>query len=192
MNLSRRDFLCKTASVAGIAVAGSAGILLPQDALAITSMSDFWIRDRILDCRRADTGEKYNIHFFAANHGYVPDGYKAACWMLRDAKDRNAMVSMDVGLLNLMYAIQEWARMSGRPNPLITVNSAYRTPRRNATIEGAARNSLHMQGKAVDITMRGVDLSQLEQMAKYYKVGGVGIYRSFIHLDTGRVRSWRG
>ena len=65
------------------------------------------------------------------------------------------MVQIDVGLLNLMYAMQEWARQSGRPNPVITINSAYRTPRRNATIEGAARNSLHMHGKAVDFTMRG-------------------------------------
>ncbi|EPT3496443.1 YcbK family protein [Neisseria gonorrhoeae] len=111
---------------------------------------------------------------------------------MRDAKDGNAMVQIDVGLLNLMYAMQEWARQSGRSNPVITINSAYRTPRRNATIEGAARNSLHMRGKAVDFTMRGVGIGELEQMAKYYNVGGIGIYNSFVHLDTGRVRHWRG
>ncbi|ENV7306678.1 DUF882 domain-containing protein, partial [Neisseria gonorrhoeae] len=27
---------------------------------------------------------------------------------------------------------------------------------------------------------------------KYYNVGGIGIYNSFVHLDTGRVRHWRG
>ena len=53
---------------------------------------------------------------------------------MRDAKDGNAMVQIDVGLLNLMYAMQEWARQSGRSNPVITINSAYRTPRRNATL----------------------------------------------------------
>ncbi|ENW2150496.1 DUF882 domain-containing protein, partial [Neisseria gonorrhoeae] len=26
----------------------------------------------------------------------------------------------------------------------------------------------------------------------YYNVGGIGIYNSFVHLDTGRVRHWRG
>ncbi|WP_157742725.1 YcbK family protein [Neisseria weixii] len=112
--------------------------------------------------------------------------------MMRDAKDGNSVIAVDVGLLNLLYAMQEWARVSGKPDPIITINSAYRTPRRNATIEGAARNSLHMRGKAVDITMRGVTLNQLDQMAQYYKVGGIGVYDTFIHLDTGRYRSWRG
>ncbi|ENV8461788.1 DUF882 domain-containing protein, partial [Neisseria gonorrhoeae] len=50
----------------------------------------------------------------------------------------------------------------------------------------------HMRGKAVDFTMRGVGIGELEQMAKYYNVGGIGIYNSFVHLDTGRVRHWRG
>lgn len=191
MNLSRRDFLCKTVAVVGMVATGTAGILLPQDALAVTNMDDFWSRDRNLDFRRADTGEKSSIRFFRQNQ-YDYEAYRHACWLLRDAKDQNAMIGIDIGLLNLLYAMQEWARVSGRENPMITVNSAYRTPRRNASLEGAARNSLHIQGKAVDITMRGVKLSELEQMARYYQVGGIGIYRTFIHLDTGRVRSWRG
>lgn len=190
--MNRRQFLIQASACAGLVATGGAGLLLPQDALAITSTNDFWSKDRDIVCRRADTGEKTRIRFFNGQSGYDYEGYRAACWLLRDAKDRNAVVGVDIGLLNLLYAMQEWARMSGRPDPIITINSAYRTPRRNATIEGAAKHSLHMQGKAVDITMRGVTLNQLEQMAKYYKVGGVGIYRSFIHLDTGRVRSWRG
>ncbi|WP_037586989.1 YcbK family protein [Stenoxybacter acetivorans] len=188
--MNRREFLQTTAAVGAVICSGS--LLLPQDALAVTNMADFWLKSRFLEARRADTGEKQLIRFYDQQYGYDPYGYRAACWLLRDAKDRNAMVSVDIGLLNLVYAIQEWARMSGRTNPLITVNSAYRTPRRNAVIEGAARHSLHIQGRAIDITMRGVDLRQIEAMAKYFKVGGVGIYRSFIHLDTGRVRSWRG
>ncbi|KLT71835.1 hypothetical protein PL75_11515, partial [Neisseria arctica] len=77
-----------------------------------------------------------------------------------------------VGLLNFLYALQEWARLSGKPDPVIPINSAYRPPRRNASIEGAARNSLHPRGKAVDITMRGVTLDQLRLMEEYYKGGG--------------------
>lgn len=191
MDLNRRDFLRKTVGAMTMVATGTAGILLPQDALAISKMDDFWSRDRSIEFRRADTGEKSSIRFFRQNQ-YDHEAYRHACWCLRDAKDRNAMVAIDIGLLNLLYAMQEWARVSGRENPIITINSAYRTARRNATIEGAARNSLHIQGKAVDMTMRGVTLSELEQMARYYKVGGIGIYQTFIHLDTGRVRSWRG
>ena len=190
--LDRRNFLKKLVGVGALYTTGAAGLLLPKDVVAATSMADFWSRDRTINCKRADTGEKHEIRFFQQQNGYDLDAYRNACWLMRDAKDGNAMVQIDVGLLNLMYAMQEWARQSGRPNPVITINSAYRTPRRNATIEGAARNSLHMHGKAVDFTMRGVSISELEQMAKYYNVGGIGIYNSFIHLDTGRVRHWRG
>lgn len=191
MDLSRRDFLYRLAAVSGLAATTTAGILLPQDALAVTNMNDFWSKDRNIDFRRADTGEKSSICFFR-NNRYDNQAYRHACWLLRDAKDQNAMIGIDIGLLNLLYAMQEWARISGRTNPIITVNSAYRTYRRNATIEGAVRNSLHTKGKAVDLTMRNVSLNELEQMARYYKVGGIGIYPTFIHLDTGRVRSWRG
>lgn len=190
--LDRRNFLKKLVGVGALYTTGAAGLLLPKDVVAATSMADFWSRDRTINCKRADTGEKHEIRFFQQQNGYDLEAYHNACWLMRDAKDGNAMVQIDVGLLNLMYAMQEWARQSGRTNPVITINSAYRTPRRNATIEGAARNSLHMSGKAVDFTMRGVSISELEQMAKYYNVGGIGIYNSFIHLDTGRVRHWRG
>ncbi|MFC5919662.1 DUF882 domain-containing protein [Neisseria weixii] len=191
MDLSRRDFLGRATAVAGLVAVGGAGLLIP-DYAAATNMADFWTRDRIISCRRADTKEKHDIQFFTANQGDIEDSYRRACWMMRDAKDGNSVIAVDVGLLNLLYAMQEWARVSGKPDPIITINSAYRTPRRNATIEGAARNSLHMRGKAVDITMRGVTLNQLDQMAQYYKVGGIGVYDTFIHLDTGRYRSWRG
>lgn len=190
MNVSRRDFIARSILAGGVLATGSAGILLPDTANA-ADFTDFWTQDRSIECRRSDTGEKQHIRFYQQGH-YDRNAYRQACWFLRDAKDGNAVVSMDVGLLNLLYALQEWARRSGISNPLISINSAYRTARRNATIEGAARNSLHIQGRAVDLTMRGVDLYQLEQMAKYYRAGGVGVYRSFIHVDTGRVRQWRG
>lgn len=189
--MNRRDFITKTFSCIGATALTGTGLILPDDAHAIVNQNDFWNRTRFIECRRADTGERRKIHFYQEKQGYQADAYKAACWLLRDAKDNNAVIGIDVTLLNLLYAMQEWARMSGRNDPLITINSAYRTARRNATIEGAARNSLHIAGKAVDITMRGVTLSQLEQMAKFYNVGGVGIYSSFIHIDTGRVRYWR-
>ena len=49
-----------------------------------------------------------------------------------------------------------------------------------------------MQGKAVDIRLRGFNTNQLRNKAMAMKVGGVGYYRrsDFIHLDTGRARYW--
>lgn len=191
--MTRRDFLAKSLrSATAVYAAGAAGILFPDEAFALSEGNGFWRRNRLLEMRRADTGEQGKILFYETKQGYIKNGYLAARWFLRDAKDNNAVINIDTGLLNLLYGLQEWARIAGKPNPLITVNSAYRTPRRNASIEGASRNSLHIQGRAVDITMHGIGLKQLADMAAHFNAGGIGLYGSFVHLDTGRIRNWRG
>jgi len=74
--------------------------------------------------------------------------------------------------------------------------SAYRSPKTNAKLRnksnGVAKRSLHMQGKAIDIRLKGLNTKTLRDEAIAMKVGGVGYYRrsDFIHLDTGRVRYW--
>lgn len=189
--MNRRTFLKQAAAAVAYTAAGSAGILFPDEAFAIDGQQ-FWQRDRIIDYRRADTKEKGSIKIFDAREGYLKDGYRHACWALRDAKDGNAVTQMDIQLFNLMFAIQEWARMAGKPDPLITVNSGYRTRRRNSRIEGAALNSQHIYGRAADIVIRGIEPWQVAEMAKHFNGGGVGMYDSFTHIDTGRLREWRG
>lgn len=46
---------------------------------------------------------------------------------------------------------------------------------------------------AADISIPGVGVEQIAKLAKAIGVGGVGVYpsRNFIHVDIGRVRSWR-
>ena len=57
-----------------------------------------------------------------------------------------------------------------------------------------AKHSLHMEGMAMDIRMPGVDLAHLHEAALSMGRGGVGYYptSNFVHVDVGRVRSWRG
>ena len=75
--------------------------------------------------------------------------------------------------------------------------SGYRDPNTNERLRttrggGVAKTSLHMQGRALDIRMPGVPLDALRDAALELKAGGVGYYSSdrFVHIDTGRVRSW--
>ena len=75
--------------------------------------------------------------------------------------------------------------------------SGYRDPNTNERLRttrggGVAKTSLHMQGRALDIRMPGVPLDELRDAALELKAGGVGYYSSdrFVHIDTGRVRSW--
>ena len=58
--------------------------------------------------------------------------------------------------------------------------------------EGVAPNSLHLEGRAVDVRLSGVATARLRDAALDLARGGVGYYpqSDFIHLDTGRVRSW--
>jgi uncharacterized protein YcbK (DUF882 family) len=76
------------------------------------------------------------------------------------------------------------------------VLSAYRSPATNAMLRtyysGVAEHSMHIEGKAVDVRFLGRDLQMVRRLALDLQWGGVGYYpgSSFVHLDTGPVRSW--
>jgi uncharacterized protein YcbK (DUF882 family) len=49
-----------------------------------------------------------------------------------------------------------------------------------------------MQGQAIDIRLADVPLATLRDAALATRRGGVGYYPAsdFVHVDTGRVRTW--
>ena len=55
-----------------------------------------------------------------------------------------------------------------------------------------AKNSQHIQGKAIDVRLNGVTTARLRDVAVGLKRGGVGYYQKsdFVHVDTARVRYW--
>lgn len=77
------------------------------------------------------------------------------------------------------------------------VNSGYRSPNYNSTLEGSAQASNHQFGEAIDISSRSMTSAQLQ--AKVLELiaagkmddGGLGIYNTFIHYDVGGAgRRW--
>lgn len=84
----------------------------------------------------------------------------------------------------------------GRPGAEIEIICGYRSPWSNeflrARSSGVARTSLHMQAHAIDIRIPGVDTLTLRNAALALGRGGVGYYprSGFVHVDTGRVRTW--
>ena len=78
----------------------------------------------------------------------------------------------------------------------IHVISGFRSPEYNAmlvrTDQRVARNSLHMQGQAIDLLIPGIPPTKLRQAALELRYGGVGFYKrsSYVHLDSGPFRHW--
>jgi uncharacterized protein YcbK (DUF882 family) len=76
------------------------------------------------------------------------------------------------------------------------VISAYRSPKTNDMLRarsgGVAKNSQHLHGKAIDIRLTDVPIAELRRVAYDLQRGGVGYYETsnFVHLDTGRFRTW--
>jgi uncharacterized protein YcbK (DUF882 family) len=99
---------------------------------------------------------------------------------------------MDKNLLDLLYVLQQQVDKKGAYH----IISGYRSPKTNAKLrqrsKGVAKRSLHMQGKAIDVRLPGVELKHLRQAALQLKAGGVGYYpkSNFVHIDTGRPRFW--
>ena len=85
------------------------------------------------------------------------------------------------------------AKAIGSP---LTVNCAYRSPENNGNTRGAAKNSLHMSGKAFDINTGSGAFSQsqdtLINTARSVGFSGFGRYATFVHIDTGPPRTWNG
>ena len=199
-HLSRRNFL-------GLATGVGASLLLPGMANAGTVQSfgstgaasnlpsqqnnaAFWAQPRVINLKRRQNNEVVNLAYFKDGKINV-EAYQRICWMMRDLK-MNKTFQIDIRLLDLICAMQAWVGFYGYKKPFL-VTSGYRTPEYNSTLEGAARNSMHLYGKAADLIFPELPVSYIGKLAQHYTAGGVGFYPSsgFVHVDTGRIRSWR-
>jgi uncharacterized protein YcbK (DUF882 family) len=177
--VSRRGFL-------GTLIGVSGALILPNAYAAPVDAAD-----RALSFFNTHTGEKLTTTYWAEGQ-YQMDGLKDIGWLLRDHRADEAH-AMDPRLIDMLYAIQNRVESQNRPFHII---SGYRSPQTNAKLRrhssGVAKKSYHMQGKAIDIRVPGINTAQLRKAALSLKSGGVGYYSksNFIHLDTGRARAW--
>lgn len=102
--------------------------------------------------------------------------------------DGTDTVFISLVLVNLLQKIRDHF------GKVVIINSAYRTEAHNKAI-GGATYSQHKYGLAADIHINGVTPKEI---AAYVETlmpssGGIGIYKSFCHVDVRRVRSrWNG
>lgn len=148
--------------------------------------------ERVLTFENLHTGEKLKTTYWA-NGTYIKDNLADINHILRDFRTNDVM-PIDPKLLNLLYAL----KLKVNSNKPFGIISGYRSPATNtmlnANSSGVASRSLHLEGKAIDISVPGQNLAGLHQAALALRGGGVGYYpgSGFIHMDTGRVRFWNG
>ncbi len=175
-SMSRRSFLYASLCTA-------AGLLLPDAVLAMKK------EPKRMRFYHTHTGRKIEIK-------YIPGGYRGS---VRQALEdflcdfrTGEKHPLDPRLFDSLYVIQNRCGQEAS----FEIISGYRSPKTNANLRknssGVARKSLHMQGRALDIRASGLPTSMLRDLAMQLHDGGVGYYPTsdFIHIDTGRKRSW--
>lgn len=179
-SLTRRSFLMR----AGMAAVGS--LLLPStDALAKA-----FSRERTLCFHNVHTDEELTINC-SLEQSYDRPTISRFNEFLRDHHSDEVRM-MDPALIDLFYAIAAFTGSTGT----FKILSGYRSEETNSMLRraghGVAEHSMHIEGKAVDIRMSDVDIRTIRDVGLALQQGGVGYYprSGFVHLDTGRIRSW--
>ena len=145
---------------------------------------------RTLSLVNTNTEEALTVTYWS-DGAYHRDALDKLNHLLRDSRE-GAETEMDPLLFDLLWHTQMHVGFSGT----VEVLSAYRSPTTNAWLasvnSGVAGDSQHMNGNAMDISMPGVPVFQIRQVARSLSMGGVGFYprSGFVHIDTGPVRYW--
>jgi uncharacterized protein YcbK (DUF882 family) len=146
--------------------------------------------ERSLALEHTHTGERLGV-LYAVGDRFVPAALDALAHLLRDHRTGEKH-PIDPALFDQLHALQSITR-SGEAFRVI---SGYRSPHTNTMLRsrssGVAKASLHLEGRAIDVRLPGVALADLRDAARSLRAGGVGYYpeSDFVHVDTGRVRSW--
>ncbi len=187
MRVLRSDGLVRRAGIglAAILAVMVGGVRGTQDAIANGDT-------RTLTFYHNNTKETLTVTF-RRNGQYDSGALQQLNWFLRDWR-RGEATRMDPRLFDTVWEVY---REVGSRAP-VHVNSAYRSPRTNAMLRrrssGVAKNSQHMQGKALDFYLPDVPAARLRAVGMKLQRGGVGYYPNaytpFVHLDVGSVRAW--
>ncbi|MBU0946173.1 MAG: DUF882 domain-containing protein [Proteobacteria bacterium] len=161
------------------------GVALLAPTLSLARKLD--VRD--LSFYHTHTGKELDVTYKIAGR-YDPTALKKVNRHLQDFRTHETH-PIDTKLLDILYKIKTHAG-----GGVYEVISGYRSPKTNSMLRnksnGVAKRSLHMKGMAIDVRLSGVKTKELRDIARSMRGGGVGYYpqSDFIHLDTGKVRTW--
>lgn len=191
--LARRGFLRNVLrhSTRVAAVAALHTVSTRVSAKATTDIASALPGGRGLSFFHTHTRERIALTY-AVDAQYDPGALVSLNRFLRDHYS-GVVGTMDPQVFDLLHRVKQ----ALGSNNAFEVISGYRSPATNQHLResrggGVAKGSLHMQGRAIDVRLPGVPLADLRDAAISLRAGGVGYYpgSQFVHIDTGRVRSW--
>ena len=178
-DLPRRAFV----RLAGKLIPGAAAVMLAGRLPASVQVRD-------LKFRHTHTGESLTLRR-GSDGAFDAEGLDSVDHFLRDFRT-GGVHPIDRGVLEFLQDVHRATGSRG----VFEVISGYRSPQTNAMLrgksQGVASKSLHLQGRAIDVRLTDVASDKLRDVAIGLKRGGVGYYdqADFVHLDTGRFRTW--
>lgn len=176
------------------AIASGTGLCLARFALGKgDAVSETLQTERAIELHNTHTNETVSVVYRRGTE-YVARAIDSLRNLMRDHRN-GAVHDIDLGLYDQLHDLAQAAGHDAR----FQIISGYRSPESNAEMSarpgsGVAKRSLHMEGRAIDVRLHGCSCSQLRDLALAAASGGVGYYRrsNFVHLDTGRFRTWSG
>jgi uncharacterized protein YcbK (DUF882 family) len=180
---SRRRFLKNMAYGSLLTIAGTS---------SVSAAVKHFPSHKAIALQNIHTGDKLKLTYFERGR-YIEDALDEISYVFRDYHN-DSVHPIDPDLLDQLYDLR--LSLGINKNKPFHIVSGYRSPVTNARMRkkhaGVAKHSLHMQGRAIDIQIDGVDTRVIRNAAIAMRRGGVGYYArsGFVHLDTGRFRTW--
>lgn len=177
--------LCGT--VVSVAAMGVAGFLRVPLAEAAAPVAMNW-----LELHNIHTDETLKVTF-RDDTGFVQAALEPLDKILFDQRSGEHH-AMDPQLYVLLADLAAAAEVEPRYDVISGFRSSESNEKMRSAGGGQAKNSQHIQGKAIDVRLKGVTTARLRDLAVGLKRGGVGYYAKsdFVHVDTARVRYWEG
>lgn len=183
-----------------LAQAGGAMMEPPPDIFDAQALDlEFWLKPRTLTVTRPQSSEKATVLYWKDGE-IIDSAYQQLCHLLRDVNGKET-APIDPKLFETLWGTQAFIARYGIESPL-EILSGYRTARSNSRLieQGvpAARQSLHVLGRAADIRIPNLNSQVLGGLVRSFRQGGVGFYYregargGWIHADTGLQRTWKG
>ncbi len=177
-----------------------AGMAPPPDIFDAQALDmDFWLKPRTLSVTRPQSGERARVLYWRDGE-VIDSAYQELCHLMRDVVGKET-APIDPKLFETLWGTQAFLARYGIEQPL-EILSGFRTAKSNGRLieQGvpAARQSLHIEGKAADIRVANLNSEVLGGLVRSFRQGGVGFYYregprgGWIHADTGLKRTWKG